>query len=159
MKKKKKKFTLKKVKKLFVNLWKKVLEKLKELKDKFMALPDVTRKIIYIWGGVVVIVFILIFASYNNGVFLDKYYAMEKSMNASALDYVESNELYPVSGSKLKLDLEVMKEYNYIYEEDIADKSCEGFALVYYDDIDEEYVVDSYINCNKYTTKGYADYK
>ena len=31
MKKKKKKFTLKKVKKLFVNLWKKVLEKLKEL--------------------------------------------------------------------------------------------------------------------------------
>ena len=57
--------------------------------------------------------------SYNNGVFLDKYYAMEKSMNASALDYVESNELYPVSGSKLKLDLEVMKEYNYIYRHDI----------------------------------------
>ena len=159
MKKKKKKFTLKKVKKLFLTLWKKVLEKLKDLKDKFMALPVITRKIIYIWSGVVVIVFILIFASYNNGVLLDKYYSMEKEMNASALDYVETNELYPVIGSKLKLDLEVMKEYNYIYEEDIADNSCEGFSLVYYDDIDKEYVIDSYVNCNKYTTKGYADYK
>ncbi len=47
MKKKKKKFTLKKVKKLFLTLWKKVLEKLKDLKDKFMALPVITRKIIY----------------------------------------------------------------------------------------------------------------
>ena len=80
-------------------------------------------------------------------------------MNAGAIDYVTTYSLYPTKDSKLKLDLEILKEDNHIYPEDIKDKSCVGFSLIYYDDKDEKYVADSYINCEKYTTKGFSDYK
>ena len=42
---------------------------------------------------------------------------------------------------------------------ELTDKSCSGFSLVYYDDVSEKYVTNSYINCSKYTTDGYSDYK
>ena len=48
---------------------------------------------------------------------------------------------------------------NDLTEEDIAHKSCDGFSIVYYDDEQDEYVIDSYLNCKKYTSKNYWDYK
>lgn len=156
---KKKKNVFKKLKRIFVRLGKLIADEIKELWDKFMGLPKKVRYVIYIWLGVILLIVLLILASHNNSNFLNNYYNMESSMNEAALDYVNSYELYPTKDSKLKLDLSVLKDFNYIYEEEIADNSCEGFSIIYYNDIDEKYVVSSYVNCDRYTTKGFSDYK
>lgn len=156
---KRKKINFKKIKKSFINLAKKIVKKVKELWAKFMALPSKVRYIVYIWSVVFLIVVVLIVASRNNNEFLKDYQNLENAMSSGALDYVNSHSLYPVKDNKLKLDLELLTEDNYVYEEDINDKSCVGFSLVHYDDKDEKYVVSSYINCDKYTTDGYSDYK
>lgn len=156
---KRKKISFKKVKKAFANLMNKIVKKVKELWNKFMTLPNKVRYIVYVWAIVFLIVIILIVASRNNNEFLKDYQNLESAMNTGALDYVNSHSLYPVKDNKLKLDLEFLKEDNYVYEEDINDKSCVGFSLVHYDDKEEKYVINSYINCDKYTTEGYSDYK
>ena len=46
-----------------------------------------------------------------------------------------------------------------MYDDDIKENKCEGFSVSYYDDKKEDYVINSYINCKKYTTRGYSDYK
>lgn len=157
--KKKKKINFKKIKKVFKKLIKAIIDEVKEFWNKFIDLPKKVRLIIYIWLGVVVVIFALILASHNNTNFLSNYYKIEGAMDVAALDYVESNNLYPTKDSKLKLDLNVLRDYNYIYDDEITDNTCKGFSMIYYDDIDEKYVVDSYVNCDKYTTKGYGDYK
>ncbi|MDE5889126.1 MAG: hypothetical protein K2H20_03805, partial [Bacilli bacterium] len=75
------------------------------------------------------------------------------------LDYVKENELYPLAEAKLKLDVNVLIDYNYLHESDIVDNKCEGFSIAYYNEEKEDYVVSSYLNCKNYTTKGYSDYK
>lgn len=159
MKKRKQKFTLKKVKKLFLDIWKNVCKFFKTLYGRFMNLPQNVRSIIYVWAVVVFIVVLMIVLTSSNNQFLKQYVTIENEMNASTLDYVKSNELYAVSSNKLKLDLNVLLDYDYLYEDAISDKTCEGFSLVYYDEEKEDYDVDSYINCDKYTTSGYSDYK
>ena len=156
---KKKKFTLKKVKKLFVSAIKGIGKKISKLRDKFRALPNTAKYIIYVWSAIFVLVIFLILISSNNNKFLKDYKNLEKTMNAGVLDYVETNSLYPVKDNKLKVDLEFMLEENYVYAKELTDKSCSGFSLVYYDDVSEKYVTNSYINCSKYTTDGYSDYK
>lgn len=143
---------LKRLGKLFV-------EEVKSLWNKFMSLPKTTRNIIYIWCGVVLVILIIIVAGHSNNEFLNDYKRLEEKMNEVTIDYVQTYQIYSGYDNKLKLDLEVLKEENLISDEDIADKSCEGFSIVYYDDIEAEYRVDSYINCSKYTTEGYSDYK
>lgn len=156
---KKKKFTLKKVKKVFVNLFNAIGNKVKALWKKFKSLPNTTKYIIYVWAIIFILIVVLILVSNSNNGFLKDYKNLEKALNAGALDYVETNSLYPVKDNKLKLDLEFLLEDNYVYAEDVKDKTCSGFALVHYNDETKEYVVSSYINCEKYTTEGYNDYK
>lgn len=156
---KKKKLSLKKIKKIFVNIGRKIVKYVKSLWEKFMALPRNTRYIVYVWGVVFLVIVFLIAISRGNNIFLEDYQNLEKAMNVGALDYVETYSLYPVKGNKLKLDLEFLEENNYVYSEDIKDKTCAGFSLVHFDDEEEKYVISSYINCDKYTTEGYSDYK
>lgn len=143
---------LKRLGKLFV-------EEVKNLWDKFMVLSKSTRTIIYIWCGVLLVVLIIIIAGHSNNVFLDDYKKLETNMNDAATLYAQGYQLYVSKDNRLTIDLEVLKSESLLDEEDIVDKSCEGFSLVYYDDLEAEYVVDSYINCEKYTTEGYSDYK
>lgn len=156
---KKKKISFKKIKKAFIKLLNKLVDSFKKLWKKFIDLPKYVKYIIYVWAVIFVVVVTLILVSRNNNEFLKDYHNLEIAMSAGALDYVKTYRLYPVKENKLKLDLEFLREDNYVYSKDIKDKSCRGFAMVYYNDNDEQYVVDSYIDCNKYTTKGYNDYK
>lgn len=149
---------LNKLKKVVNKICDKIVRLIKKMYDNFMTIPLNIRKVIYIWCAVVLVIILLVGFSSANTSFLNKYKDMENVMNVSALDYVESNKLYPVKDNKLKIDLNLLKDYNYIYSSDITDKSCEGFSVVYYNDIKKEYVINSYINCDNYTTKGYSDY-
>ncbi|MGN1371880.1 MAG: hypothetical protein ACI4XM_06380 [Candidatus Coprovivens sp.] len=155
----KKKSILKKMKIVFTRLLKKIVNWFKELWKKFMSLPSKTRYIVYVWLVIFILIISLILLSNSNKVFLQDYIDTENAISSGALDYVTSNSLYPVKENKLKLDLDFLREDNYVYDSAIKDNSCTGFSLVYYDDKNEDYVVNSYINCDKYTTKGYSDYK
>lgn len=156
---KKKKISFKKIKKLFAKIGQAIVDKVKALCKKFKALPDTTKHIVYVWSVILVVIIVLIIVSSSNNDFLKDYQNLEKSMNNGALDYVKTNELYPGKDNKLKLDLDFLLEDNYVYEDEVKDKSCYGFALVHYNDEEEDYVVSSYINCDKYTTEGFSDYK
>lgn len=145
--------------KRFKKLGKLFVEEVKNLWNKFMSLSKTVRSIVYIWCGVVLVVLVIIVAGHSNNEFLSDYKSLEEKMNDATIDYVQGYRVYRGYDNKLKLDLEVLKEEKLITDDDIADKSCEGFSIVYYDDIDAEYHVDSYINCSKYTTEGYNDYK
>jgi hypothetical protein len=52
-----------------------------------------------------------------------------------------------------------LKEEKYLSTTAIDDDTCDGFSVVYYDDDKSEYVIDSYLNCKRYTSKYYWDYK
>ena len=153
-------------KRRLTRIWKRIkrfgrlfVEEVKELWNKFMNLPKRVKTIIYIWGAVLLIILIIIVAGHSNNVFLGDYKRLEEKMNEAALTYVQGYSLYMSKDNRLNLNLEVLKKEKLIDDEDISDKSCEGFSLVYYDDLNAEYVVDSYINCDKYTTEGYSDNK
>lgn len=153
-------------KKRLLRIWKKIkrfgklfVEEVKNLWNKFIGLPKKVKNIVYIWGAVLLIVLIIIIAGHSNNVFLGDYKDLEEKMNEAAVTYVQGYQLYMSKDNRLNLNLEVLQKEELITNEDISDKSCEGFSLVYYDDLNAEYVVDSYINCDKYTTDGYSDYK
>lgn len=140
-------------------IFKCIEEKIKFTYDCFMQLPKYVRSIIYVWMLVIFVIIGLVIVSSRNTNFLSDYKDFEKIMSDSALDYVKTNEFYPTEDSKLKVDMHVLIDYGHMYEEDIVDKSCSGFSIVYYDDKEEDYRVESYLNCKKYTTDGYNDYK
>ena len=73
------------------------------------------------------------------------------------IDYVKTNNIYPIKANPLKLSSEAMINLGYLYDSSITDKSCYGYSMVYFDDSTNDYVVKSYLNCNKYTTKGYDE--
>ena len=138
---------------------KKVLNQIKKIFNEFMNLPDHIRKIIYVWLIIILIFILLAIISSSNNNYLDKYKQLENDMNISALDYVKSNEIIPGEENKLRLDLNVLVDFNFLYEEKVFDKTCEGFSLIYYHETEEDYKISSYLKCKKYTTKGYSDYK
>lgn len=158
------------LKKKFSNLWVKVkklakklldnlLKLLKSIWDKFMSLPQKVRLIIYVW--LVVIISLLAFIGISNSTkkFYSKYELYEKNVSAGALRYVEANNLYTTKENKLRIELATLKEENYVGASDIDDNSCEGISVVYYEDDKEEFAIDTYLNCDKYTSKYYWDYK
>lgn len=158
-KKGKKKFTLKRLKKILMMVRKNIVEYFKKLYENFMNLPKKIRLVTYVWASVLLIViFIIVFATSNNK-YLEKYVAIENDMNNATLNFVKDYELYPSTENKLKLDLNVLIDYNYISDIDVNDNKCEGFTVVSYDDLEDDYKIDSFINCKKYTTKYYSDYK
>ncbi len=159
MQKVKKKLTLKRIKRIFINVWKEIVHFFKSLYERFMELPKNIRYIIYVWLGVIAIILVIIIATTTNNKYLDKYELIESDMNKAMLDYVQENELYPLSESKLKIDVNVLIDYNYLNESDIIDNKCQGFSVAYYSEDKEDYVINSYLNCKNYTTKGYSDYK
>lgn len=143
----------------FKKIFKKIGSYFKNLYLKFMALPNKLRCIIYIWSVAVILILILIFGTASNNKLIDRYQNIENIINEAALQYVEVNEIYPSRDNKLKLDVEVLKDLNYVTSKEIDDDTCEGYSLVYYDDESDSYTSKTYINCKKYTTTDYFDYK
>jgi hypothetical protein len=68
-------------------------------------------------------------------------------------------KIYATIDKKITVDLAVLKEEKYLSTTAIDDDTCDGFSVVYYDDDKSEYVIDSYLNCKRYTSKNYWDYK
>lgn len=129
-------------------------------------MPKKTKMIIGVWSIVVLLILIVIIVGSANNKFLGKYKDLETKINASALDYVKENKIYPLETNKLKLDFNVLIDEGYLGKNTISDKTCRGFAIVYVDgDVDAndeaktKYNINSYLHCDKYTTKGYSDYK
>lgn len=147
------------IKKKVIKFCKRITSTVKMWIDKFKSLPSKVKTLIYVWSVVLVLIIMLIVVSSVNNNFLNKYYNIEKEMNNSALDYVKTQEIYPTSGNSFKLSLDVMKEFNYINPDFVSDSTCDGYSLIYYNSENDDYDVESYISCEKYTTKGYSENK
>lgn len=158
-KKTKKKFTLKKVKRIFINLLREIGNLFKGLFKKFMKLSKTTRAITCVWAVIVVLLIVLVFASSSNSKFLGSYSELENKMNEAAINYLKEYKIYPLSTNKEKIDMQLLLDFSTLYESDIFDKTCVGYSIGYYDEDSEDYVVNSYLNCKKYTTDGYSKNK
>lgn len=156
---KKKKMTFKRVKRIFKNVCTEIANYFVSLWKKFMNLPKYVRNIAMVWVVVLLIIIIIIIASTSNNKHLDEYYKLENIISESTLDYVKDKKIYPVKDSKLKLDMDVLEEYGNLNSKKLKEKSCKGFSLSYYDEEKDDYVIKSYISCDKYMTKDYKDYK
>ena len=150
---------LKKSKKNFIKILKLIKKLLKLLKDKFMDLPQKIRMIIYVWGVVFILLLFLILATGSSKKFYNKYTTYESKVSAAAKSYVEDKNLYATIDKKIIVDLAVLKEENYLGKTELDDTTCEGYSIIYYEDEKSEFIVDSYLNCSKYTSKYYWDYK
>ena len=136
------------IKNLVVDLYKKVME-----------LPKKVRYIIGVWVVVVILLVSFIVCSNSSKKFYEKYTLFEQNISARALEYVKDRGIYATQDHKLVLDLEILKEENYIGGSELIDNTCEGISVIYYNDEKDEYVIDSYVNCDDYTSKNYWDYK
>lgn len=157
----KKKWSFKRIKRIFRNVLKEISDGCKSLHKKFMELPKHIKTIMFVWIGVVALILLIIIATAGNNKQLEEYANLENLLVDSTLKYLNnSNEkIYPVMESRLKLDINVLKEFANLNTKELDEKSCKGFTLTYYDDDKEEYVIRPYISCDKYTTKEYKDYK
>lgn len=148
-----------KTKKLFKRLWSFIKKTAIKLKDKFMELPKKIRMVIYVWCAVIVILFLFIAITNGSNKFYAKYSEMENAISDKALKYVQDRNFYATKDNKLKIDLQTLKDEKYVTSAILTDNTCEGVIVVYYDDAKDDYVVDSYLNCERYTSKNYWDYK
>lgn len=147
------------IKKAFAKLWKSIKRIAKQLKDKFMELPKKIRMIIYVWAVVLLLLIIFIAATSGAKNFYAKYNTYESNISEATLKYIKDKNIYTTSDKKIIVDLAVLKEENYVSSLQIDDDTCDGISVVYYDDQKDEYVIESYLNCKRYTSKYYWDYK
>lgn len=149
-KKRRKKFTLKKIKRI-------VRESLKGLKGYVHKIPSKVRIVIIIWVVILLLIVAMVLAGNANKKFLDGYADIESKMNEATLQYVSEKEIYPTNYKPLNISLDTLVDFKYFDEKILDDKICKGYSSIYYDDMDEEYVVNSYLNCSNYTSKGYEE--
>lgn len=151
--------TLKKIVKFFKKVWKLIKYLVSSLYKKFMTLPRKVRYVLGVW--VIVVILLVSFISCANGSkkFYAKYTKFESDISVRAIEYVDANGFYATKDNELFLDLEVLKEGNYIGGSELVDDTCEGYSVVYYDDQKDEFKAKSYVNCKKYTSKDYWKYK
>lgn len=140
-------------------LWLAIKTLVVDLYKKFMELPKKVRYVIGVWVLVVVILLVFIGGADSTNKFYAKYAKYEEAITKKALIYVNQNNIYATRDNKLIVDLEVLKEGNFVTKNDIDDDTCEGISVVFYDDEKDDYVIDSYLNCKKYTSENYWDYK
>lgn len=151
-KKKKKKFTLKKIKRIISEFW-------RSLKDYVQKIPSKVKIVIIIWLVIFLIIVVMILASNANKKFLDGYSNIEAKMDEATLKYVTEKEIYPTNSKPLIISLDTLVDFKYLDEQLLEEKVCKGYSSIYYNDMDSEYVVHSYLNCNNYTSKGYEESK
>ena len=144
-----------KIKRFFRRLYKRIIIFFKKSKMRFMKIKKEVRYIIYIWVIVFLVFVLFLIGAKVNNKFLAKYKDMENAMDKAVLDYSQSNLIYPSKSKPDKLSIDFLIDEGYLYKEDLADESCTGYALVYYEDDKHDFNVKSYISCKKYTTEGY----
>lgn len=153
------KLTLNKIKRIFKEIGKSIGEFFKKLWQKYKELPSKVKLIGFIWLIILIVIVVLITSSSSNNKTLKAYHEYETKINDAALKYVENNNYYGTRDNKVKVDLEELKDANLITEKDLPDNTCKGYSLTYYDDETSSFNSVSYINCKKYTSEDYYDYK
>lgn len=139
------------------NFLKKVRRPFVKLINYVKGINKDTKLIVGVWVLVLLIILVIaLFVSGSNNS-RQKYYDMEKAIEVGTLAYVEEKGIYPTKEGKEMIPLESLLLSGDVYDTDVADSSCTGFSIVYYDDENSKYIIESYISCDKYTTKDYTD--
>lgn len=145
----------KKIKNFLLNLFRIIKRLINKAWKSFAKLPTITKKIIYLWGSIILIFIVFIaIASINNN-YLGKYETIEKKMSEGTLLYLKDKDIYATSTKPLKIDLNILLVEGFMYEDELVDKSCVGYSEAYYDGDKDDYVINSFINCKHYTTENY----
>lgn len=153
------KLTFKKIKKIFVEIGKSIGNFFKNIYKKIMALPKKVKLISLLWIVIAIVIIILIASTSSSKKTLSTYQGYEKVINDAAIKYVNDNGYYSTRENKLKVDLAELKDANLITEKDLPDNTCVGYSLTYYNDEDDIFTSSTYINCKKYTSEDYYEYK
>ena len=138
-------------------IWRKFLIFVKKQYRKFMSLPKHIRIISYIWVVVLILLVIVLCGSVKNKNFQDAHKEIEDRISRVAKRYAEDKGIYGSIENNEKIELDVLIDNSYMSRSEISDKTCEGFAVVFYNEDEEHVDTKAYINCKKYTTKGYKD--
>ena len=157
--KRRKKFSLKKIKRACLKLVNNIVEKFKKIIEMISNLSLKVKIIIGIWLVILILISIMIFAGNANKKFLAEYSEVENKMSEAMLKYVSDNEIFPTESQPLKLSIDALVDFKHLSSDVLGDKVCIGYSTAYYNDIEEKYEVSSYLNCNNYTTDGYVDNK
>jgi competence protein ComGC len=121
--------------------------------ESYNGLKPVWKKIIKIWGVILILIILLIIICNKNKRVMSTHTSMEKAMNEATLKYVEDKGLYGTVDKKLKVTLDELLSDGYLKEGKVTDNTCTGYSLVYYEN--KEYNINSYLLCKGYTTEGY----
>ena len=122
---------------------------------KFKKLPKKLQKLIILWLAIFIIIVVLIFFCGTNKKIVVNHEKMENDVVSAALDYVKTRELYPTKDQKMRLNINTLIENGDLYD-DAVDKSCIGYALIFYDEDKSDYNVKAYLSCKNYETDGYT---
>lgn len=136
-------------------LWRKFLAFTKRKYNQFMALPKHIRIITYVWVVIILLILIIILGSISNNKFQKQHKEMEERIAKVAVTYAQDNLIYGSSDNKERIDIEALIDNSYINRDEFADKTCKGFVVLSYDEEAEKVAAKTYLNCKKYTTKGY----
>ena len=132
-----------------------ILESLGNLVKKFKKTSKEFKILLGVWLAVILIIIIVVCMVNANKKTIAKHEKIQSEVKTAALDYVKEKKLYPTSNQKLRLNMEVLIENGNLYKDSISDKTCVGYALVYFDEAKENYVIEPYISCKNYVTEGY----
>jgi len=125
------------------------------LVKKFQKTSKEFKIILGVWVAVILIIVIVVAMVNSNKKTVAAHEKIQNEVKAAALDYVKEKKLYPTSNQKLRLNMEVLIENGNLYKDNLTDKTCVGYALVYFDESKENYVIEPYISCKNYITDGY----
>lgn len=162
----------KKKKSIFKSEVKKTLNKVKKFFsskcDAVKKMNKSTKAIILVWVLVVLVVglmALLVGISTSNR---EMYHEMEDLLYEGTMSYVTESNVYPTVENKAYIPLESLILGNHVDESKFLDKVdkdkdgkkdlCKGYSIVYYNGEEEQYSVETFVSCNKYTSKYYNDY-
>lgn len=139
------------------NIFKRIINGIKNffvnIYNNFMKLKLVWRRVIILWIIILLIIILLIIFSGTNKASNNKHKKIENAINIAAINYVTDKGLYGTVDQKLRISIDELIDENYFSLDDLKDKSCTGYSLIYYEN--DVHHADSYLLCKNYTTDGY----
>ena len=122
--------------------------------NDFMGLSQKTKLIILIWFIVLLLLIIFIIVGSSNKKHNEDYANIENKISEAMKDYMIKHDIHATETKPYVIDTDA-----FISDKDaFGDKKCIGYGKAYDSPTDEnDIIVNVYINCSDYTTKGYKD--
>lgn len=158
-KKKRKKFSWKRFKRIMKNLGKVFKEEILNFLNKIKNLSTPLKNILKIWILIFIIILVMLIVCNSNNKMIAKHQKIENAVKIAAQEFVKKEELYSSANQRLNVDMNVLLDNGFLDSSKVTDKTCNGYASIYWNEKKEEYVIESYINCKRYTTDGYKENK